>query len=251
MAIPLILKKHKGFYTIPLCETLGARALFTTRLWNIELLDKKDSRQEACRKQAYKKLNISWRSLVCPSQVHEDNVALVDEGDGGSGSCYRFNAIPETDALITDKNNLPIGIRTADCLPIFIVDPERKAVALIHAGWKSLRKRIVQKTLQRMKDEFSVRMGNLFFALGPALRSCCYEVGKEFLVYFPGSVFKKNQKLYFDIIQEARIQIAGCGVAQGHIHDSGLCTSCLNHEFFSFRKEGIKAGRSLSTIEIL
>ena len=225
MPTSLILIKSDGFYRIPLFEEFNARAVFTTR--------EKDP--------DFHKMGISGSKLVQPAQVHEDSVFCA----------CKAGAAGEVDALITNYRHLPLAIRTADCLPVFLFDTSHRAIAMIHAGWKGVRKNIILKTIKQMKIKFSTVPSDLIAALGPAIRPCCYEVGYEFRWYFGGFVLPRGNKLYFDIVSAAVNELLGAGVKNGHICDSAICTSCRNDEFFSFRREGLMAGRSLSVMEIL
>lgn len=240
MPIPLILKKHKGFYSIPLYETLGVRALFTTRVWDMGF--------EGSRQAAYKALRIKGGDVVCPSQIHGTAVTVVGDEHRGRGAYHRRTAIQATDGLITAGKNILLAILTADCLPVFMFDPKRRVLGLVHAGWKGAHKRIIASAVRRMARVFSTEADDLIVVLGPSIRRCCYEVGREFSAYFPQSTYVKGRKLYFDLAQAVAGQLAASGVAEGRIHDSRLCTSCMDHEFFSYRKEGLQAGRSMSLI---
>lgn len=244
MSLPLILHKHDGFYTMPLFESFGVRALFTTRKYDMSFEGKG-------RKNAYAKMRIAASQVICPSQVHEDSVFLADEEHGGRGAYERATAIKDTDALMTGVRVLPLAILTADCLPVFILDPEKRAIAMVHAGWKGVHQKIIAKTVRKMSENFLSEPSNLVVALGPAIRSCCYEVGKEFCSYFQGYTSFRNSKYFFDLAGAAIAQLKEAGLQEGHIYDSRICTACRNDEFFSFRKEAQRAGRSMSLMELL
>jgi len=243
MPLPLILKKHEGFYALPLFEPFGVRALFTTRVWDMRFGD-------PLRTKAYKALRINGRDIVCPSQVHGDTVAVVAQGHRGRGAYRRATALRETDGLITSEKKLSLAVLTADCMPVFLYDPKRKVMALVHAGWKGTRKRIIAQAIKKMAKDFSTEPADLLVALGPSLRRCCYEVGGEFQEYFPGDVQLQGGKFYFDLGGAVLRQLSESGIAAEHIYDSRICTSCMNHEFFSYRKEGAQAGRSMSLMEL-
>lgn len=232
MPTPLILIKSNGFYEIPLFEEFNVRAVFTTREKDADL----------------HKMGMSGSNLVLPTQVHGDSVYCACKA-GASGEADA--PAPEADALITRCRNLPLAIRTADCLPVFLFDTGHRAIAMIHAGWKGLHKKIISKTIKQMEIKFLTDPRELAAALGPAIRPCCYEVGEEFRGYFGGLVSSRDNRLYFDIAAAAVNELLATGVKNGHIYDSAICTSCRNDEFFSFRREGLMAGRSFSIMEIL
>lgn len=177
---------------------------------------------------------VFWRK-----QVHGDNILVAHGGVGASKSC------PDADAYITDEKNLPIAIRTADCVPVFIFDPHRRAIGLAHAGWKGTTKEIAAKTVQKMQKKYSCLSSDLKIVLGPSIRECCYQVGAEFRDCFPAYVQDRGGFLYADVISANRDQLLQAGVRQANIFDSGICT-CCHKDYFSFRRDGEKAGRMIS-----
>ena len=182
---------------------------------------------------------VFWRR-----QIHEADVIVAQ---GSSSSC---SAYPDADAFVTNQKNLPIAVRTADCVPIFIYDFNKHIIGLAHAGWKGTQKEIALKTIQTMKDKFNCQCYDLQVAIGPSIRSCCYQVGPEFKAYFPQDTVERNGGLYVDIVAANRRQLRQAGVPQTHIIDSGICTMCSS-DYFSFRRDGAKAGRMISLMELL
>ncbi len=177
---------------------------------------------------------VFWRK-----QIHGDNILAARGGVGASKGC------PDADAYITDEKNLPIAIRTADCVPVFIFDPHRRIIGLAHAGWRGTYKAIAAKTVQRMQEKYASQASSLKIVLGPSIRECCYQVGEEFRDYFPAYVRDRGGFLYADMIGANRDQLLQAGVRQENILDSGICT-CCNKDYFSFRRDGAKAGRMIS-----
>lgn len=171
-------------------------------------------------------------------QVHEDEVILA------SSACQGVKA----DALITREKNLPVLIRTADCIPLFIYDPQTPAVGICHSGWKGTRKGIVMKTIRTMKEHFGSNPASLFVGIGPSIRESCYEVGQEFKDYFPEHVRRNGPKYFCDLIRVVKNQLAESGVKEDKIVDSNICTVCSVDRFFSARKEGQMTGRFISMI---
>lgn len=251
MADPLILKKQVGFYELCLFEKYGVRAVFTTRKYDMGF-EHRAPKDTGGRKNVYPRLDINWRNIVCPSQIHGDQVFIAQKKDRGRGVFKRSSAIADTDALITAQTNVPIAILTADCLPVFILDPDNRCIALVHAGWRGVHQRLISLTIAKMRQRFGLRPDRILVAMGPAIRRCCYEVGKDFEKKFTSGVFKHSGgKLYFDIAGAACQELEGLGVRREQIYDTNICTSCANHEFFSYRREGENAGRSMSAMEIL
>ena len=182
---------------------------------------------------------VFWRK-----QIHGDDV-LMAEGTPGWAQ-----GRPDADAYITNDKGLPIAIRTADCVPVFIFDPQKKAIGLSHAGWKGTYKSIAAKTVQRMQDKYASRCYDCKIVLGPSIRECCYQVGEEFRDYFPLHVKERAGHLYLDAIGANRDQLLQLGIRQENIFDSGICT-CCHKNYFSFRRDGLKAGRMISLMMLI
>lgn len=150
----------------------------------------------------------------------------------------------EGDALITAEPELAVSVRTADCLPILIVDPVRRAVAAIHAGWRGTAARIVVETVSAMVREFGTEPGHLVAAIGPGIGGCCYEVGEEVARQFGRSGAGR-----VDLAQQNRSQLRDAGVDDSRIDLLGLCTFC-DTRFYSWRREREQAGRMISFIRL-
>jgi polyphenol oxidase len=179
---------------------------------------------------------------VTVRQIHSDQV---------------WNAHPladrqcEGDALITDDLNRSIGVRTADCVPILLLDIGKRAVAAIHAGWRGTVAGIVVRAIEKMHSDFGTQPGDIRAAFGPCIRECCYEVGpdvaSQFSPFFPEwPPVQGKQRL--DLAEANRRHLVASGVPASHIFDSGLCTVCLPEHFFSYRREPHNPGRMLSVI---
>ena len=173
-------------------------------------------------------------------QVHGDHVISV----GGEDLRGR-NALPEADGIITNAVGVPIAVRTADCLPVFIFDPQKNCVGLVHAGWRGTHREIAMRTLQMMRKNFGTWFADLKVAFGPSIRSCCYEVGPEFKKYFPKEVVRKADRFYLDLPLINKRQLLKLGIKEKNICDCKICT-CCERNFFSYRREKEKAGRMVS-----
>ena len=189
-----------------------------------------------------KSLGIENKPIVRLQQVHGGRAVRIDAKTDISAE------IPGADAAVTNVKGVVLSVRTADCLPVFFYDPEHAAIGIAHAGWRSTKERISPAVAGLMESAYKSDPSKLIVGFGPALRQCCYEVKSEFLVHFPDSVVKMAHRHYFDIAGENAEQLLSCGVGSKNIFDCGICTSCRNTEFFSYRKEKDAAGRMLSVI---
>ncbi len=193
-------------------------------------------------------LGINYADLVCAKQVHASKVRYVREEDRGRGALFYDTAFSDTDAFVTDKMNLPLAVFTADCLSVFLYAQEIPAIGLAHAGWRSSRENIVMKTVKLMQDKFKVKPRKLFARFGPGIRDCCYEVGEDFRQFFSRGLKNRGQRYYLDLASINQQQLLDCGIPKDNIFDGKICTSCQNHEFFSYRREGKSCGRMMSVI---
>ena len=189
--------------------------------------------------------------MVTVNQVHGDTIVIVD-GDN-------FGALRTTDAdaMITDTPCIALGVETADCVPVLLVDPARPAVAAVHAGWRSTVKKIVRKTIALMEGEYGCDPSQLTVAFGPAIGPECYEVDdpvmgpvrEAFPFWKDVTSPRGNGKWSLDLIKANWTELLQVGVQKKNIHSLGMCTSCRRDQFYSFRAEG-RTGRMLSAVMV-
>jgi hypothetical protein len=147
---------------------------------------------------------------------------------------------------------LVLGVRTADCVPVFFWDAVNRVAGIAHGGWKGVKDGIINQMLKIFEKKCGTKMGDLRIAIGPSIRKCCYEVGNEFLGYFPGFYKGKDaSKGRLDLVGVIKSRLLKRGVLESHIQDTGLCTVCENKKFFSYRMEAQTPERILSVICIL
>jgi len=241
--------RNREYYLFEGFPDLNLVCGFTTRILGNMSLDYGNT-QGALenRKNFLNNLGIDYHDLVCAKQVHADKARYVREYDKGKGAIFSDSSISDTDAFITDEKNLPLAIFTADCLPIFLYDSKTSSIGLVHGGWRGTKDNIVSKAVGLMKEKFNTQPRDLYIGFGPSIRSCCYEVGREFSGFFPHGVIERNNRYYLDLAQINKKQLLELGVKEVNIFDSGVCTSCRNENFFSYRKEGNNCGRMMSVI---
>lgn len=185
--------------------------------------------------------------LVFLNQVHSDIIQFIDEN-----SAMKLKG----DAMITNIPGLLLIIKTADCLPVLIVDEFRNVIAAVHCGWRGTSKRVIQKAIQGMIDHHGCRASSLLVALGPCIGSDCYEVGEDVLHAFRMSghsteFFRdhpsKEKKYLFDLEAENVSQMMSLGVERENIFSTECCTHC-DESLLSYRRDRNRAGRMLSFI---
>lgn len=192
---------------------------------------------------------ISANRVVTVKQVHGENVVKADPLN------YCEVRSLHADAIITDVPELAVGIETADCVPVLLFDPAKPAVGAVHAGWRSTVKKIVQKAVNRMSEEFGSDPSRMIAAIGPAIGPECYEVDEPVMVQVRDafSFWKKvavprsGDRWSLDLAAANRMELMQIGLAEKNIHSLGMCTSCRKDLFYSYRAEG-RTGRMLSAI---
>ncbi len=184
------------------------------------------------------------RSLATLHQIHSSTVV---DAEGRSG------CLGEGDALLTNTPGITVAVKTADCIPILIVDSRTRAVAAVHAGWRGTVKNIAAQAIAEMEKKFDSRVKDLHAAIGPGIGKCCYEVGPEVAAQFrqyDSSLRNLTHAAHVDLAASNRRQIEACGLAPDRIYVAGLCTKC-NGEFHSYRRDKEQAGRMFSVAGIL
>src|SRR3989339_1849281 len=109
------------------------------------------------------------KNIVYGIQTHSDNIEIVSEKDVNN----RFYAV---DGFITEKQNIPIAVFTADCLPVFIYDKVKDIIGIVHAGRIGLEKQIIKKSIGILKEIFHSNSKDILVAIGPHIKKCCYDV---------------------------------------------------------------------------
>jgi hypothetical protein len=165
----------------------------------------------------------------------------------------RAGLIGEGDALLEDAAGAVDAVRTADCIPILLMDERRRAVGAVHAGWRGTAAGIARRALEAMRERFGTDAGDVHAAIGPGIGECCFEVGPEVAAVFKSAGGRNemgNDKVHIDLVAENRRQLLEAGVTDQRIYASNLCTKCLSGDFHSFRRDREAAGRLFSFVGI-
>jgi YfiH family protein len=193
-------------------------------------------------------LGLGHASMATLAQVHSDQVHII------TGDKNQWNRPPEGDALLTRESGIALAVRVADCLPILLTDPDKRAIGAFHAGWRGILAHILVKTVNRMRDAFGSDPARMVVAVGPGIRSCCMEVGPEvaclFDREFPNRTLSRSRKgeAMLDLQQALEADRAEAGIDRENFFDLGLCTRCNPEEFYSYRGEGEASGRMMAAI---
>jgi polyphenol oxidase len=233
------------------------------------------------REKLFRAIDASKMRVVALRQIHSDIVQVVDSANELQSGTDSRETAPQGDALITREPGVLLVVQTADCVPILLADPKRRAIAAIHSGWRGTVRRIAAKALGRMQMDFGTKPGDVVAALGPGIGQSCYEVGSEvaaeFQARFPNArdwfegpfdrlADSDNDpnwlpwltmkppghpppppRVHLDLIAANRAILEAAGIPARNISSSGFCTACRSDLFFSFRKER-STGRMMAAI---
>lgn len=198
--------------------------------------------------------DIPLDNFLVLNQVHGDDILVIKP----HGDYFTSRDALNYDAIVTNRTNLAICIKTADCVPVFIVDRIKKVIAAVHAGWRGSALDVSGKVARLMQNQYGSNPRDLLAAIGPSIGKCCYEVdaataeafrfqknAEAFL--FPGD---RKGKWMLDLAEANRRQILNAGIPDANIETSGLCTTCHQDAFFSHRGSGGITGRQINFLMI-
>lgn len=202
----------------------------------------------AARARWCRRLGVDPAALVFSRQVHGAAVERVTPAARGRGALAPAD-LPAADALITDAPGLALVALAADCVPLILVDPGRRAVATVHAGWRGTVAGVVGATVGALTAGYGSRPADLLAGIGPSIGPCCYEVGPAVAaaalashgsaVLYPGRL---PDHPHLDLWAASRRALLRAGLVEERIELAGVCTRCHVHHYFSHRAEGPSRG---------
>jgi copper oxidase (laccase) domain-containing protein len=211
------------FEQFPALSAIGiCRHVFTQRIPGIDVSHDKAQalkRLEAAHREIRGAIGLGNWPLLTAQQIHGNKVAIIDrpvESDKHFAGC---------DGFITNQRRIALGIYVADCCAVYLVDPKTPALGLVHSGRKGTELGVVTNAINQMAESFGSNPAELIVQLSPCIRPPDYEI--DFAA---------------EIIEQCRAQ----GVLK--IHDSGVCTACDLHRYYSYRAEKGKTGRMLALL---
>jgi len=250
----------------PLLDTRGILVVFTTRGGGLSR-DQYSSLNLAFhvgdnpdlvienRKRALGLFGLDLGSVVCAEQVHGTEAAYARDSDAGCGALSADKSIKGVDALFTDCHRLPLLLFFADCVPVVLVEPEKRVVGVIHAGWKGIYGNIAGNTINAISSRLQVSSKNMLAFIGPSIGGCCYRVGSELVKKFSERFDLSDGWIFGDRIDLQTIvkkQLSDGGIRAANIYScSNCCTSCNGDILFSHRDSGGKTGRQAALASIL
>ena len=197
---------------------------------------------------------IPMENFLVLNQVHGDDIFVIKP----HGDYFTSRESLNYDAIVTNRPNLAICIKTADCVPVFVADPVGKVIAAVHAGWRGSARSITAKVVRSMKSQFGSDPRDLLAAIGPSIGPCCYEVDAATAGAFrqhtgaaqflqPGI---RKDRWMLDLAAVNYAQLREAGLPADAIERSGSCTMCRQDAFFSHRGSGGITGRQINFMMI-
>ncbi len=223
-----------------------------------QLLQKEAGIEHFC---SMKSFEHAGKGVWMPHQVHGTEIVVVTEETPYDAS-VELQPV-DADAVITQVRGRWIGVRTADCVPVLLYDPEKKVVAAVHAGWRGTVRHIVRLTVERMQQQFGVQPASLLAMIGPSIGPDAFEVGEEVARAFAESERSESVvrshfvsgagwipylKPHVDLWQSNAMDLLEAGLDLENIDCTPWCTVQNQDTLFSARSQGVETGRIVSVI---
>ncbi len=228
-------KKEKKYYYIEKLRNLGVEAIYTT----------KDFIQEK-----YKTELIQVHGI----QTHSKNICIIDEDTNISDIPFE-----NTDGMITNRKDVVLYTKHADCLALYFYDTENCVIGLCHSGWKGSYEEIGLELIKKMKEKYKSKPDSIIVGIGIGISQKNYEVSKSFYEDFRKkfsteiireSFTKKENKYYYDNEAFNDLLMQSYGIKKENIIKSDLCTYD-DKSFHSYRRDKEKSGRNRAYVNII
>lgn len=224
--------------------------IFSSMNLNFKRGDDPDAVMENYRRMAAA-LNMRVEDMVLSDQTHTTNVRVITEEDRGKG-ILKPQDYSDVDGMITNVPGIVLVTSYADCVPLYFVDPVRKAIGLSHSGWKGTVDHIGQKTVWKMHEVYGSEPKDIVAAIGPSICQSCYEVSDDVAEAFRANftadeaadilLDKGNGKYQLDLWKANWYVLTDAGILPEHLSVTDLCTACHPDLLWSHRKTNGQRG---------
>ena len=224
--------------------------IFSSMNLNFKRGDDPDAVLENYRRMAAA-LNMRVEDMVLSDQTHTTNVRVITEEDRGKG-ILRPQDYSDVDGMITNVPGIVLVTSYADCVPLYFVDPVRKAIGLSHSGWKGTVGHIGQMTVEKMHEVYGSEPKDIVAAIGPSICQSCYEVSDDVAEAFRANftadeaadilLDKGNGKYQLDLWKANWYVLTDAGILPEHLSVTDLCTACHPDLLWSHRKTNGQRG---------
>ncbi len=203
-------------------------------------------------------VGFDYHSLVSSAQDHHTHIRRVGKEQCGVG-IWKPKDMESVDGIVTDEPGVTLVTHYADCVPIFLLDPKRRAIGLAHAGWRGTAAKIASAAVSAMTREFGCKPGDMLAGIGPSIGPCCFEVDAPVRDAFaaltelnPSDFIRNdgNGKYHVDLWEANRRILMEAGVPASSITVAGICTKCNADVLFSHRATGGKRGGLSAFLEL-
>lgn len=235
----------------------GIKHAYTLKGENLDF--SKDSEYE---KSSYARISkaiaIDESTLVKPVQTHTSVVKCIDE-------IMQSQDLQDVDGLITDKKNIALTTKNADCILFLFYDPVKKVIANVHSGWKGTFQKIAEKTVVKMIDYYKCNPSDILCFICPSIRKCHFEVDEDVKdlcseifgftnrleeIIEVGEIKDGKTKYMIDTVLINKILLKECGLKESNIIDCGICSVCNQDRVHSARAEGKNFKRATAIITL-
>lgn len=205
-------------------------------------------------------IGVACEDMVFTQQTHTANVRVATKADRGKG-LLRPRDYADVDGLVTNEPGVCLVAFFADCVPLYFVDPVKRAIGLSHSGWRGTMAKIGKATVELMKEEYGSNPTDILAAVGPSICQDCYEVSEEVVEQFRQNfgeehwkdLFyqKENEKYQLNLWKANEVIFREAGILPEHIAVTNVCTHCNSDILYSHRKTGDKRGNLCAFLELI
>lgn len=203
-----------------------------------------------------KAADMDFDTMVAVNYEHGDGVEIVDASDCGRGFRDDMDVLPHCDGLITKHENVALITSHADCMPVFLMEPNVGVISGIHSGWKGTSMRIAQKSAQKMIDVFGAKPSEIIAAIGPSISQEHFEVDAPVRDSFAAEFSnveairyrEETNKYHIDLWKILVAQLMEAGISAKNITLAGVCTFACAEDYFSYRRDGLACGSMIGFI---
>lgn len=197
-------------------------------------------------------LNIDSNKIIKSAQKHTDVVKDIEE--------YTDEKFEFVDGFITNKKNIPLVTKYADCTPIILYDKIKNVIGNVHSGWRGTLQRISAKAVKLMIEKYNCNPADIIVCIGPCIKQCHFQVEEDFIenfkqefgnvekYYKTGEIIEGKQKYYFDTTSLIIDYLTEIGINRENIFDSNICSVCNVAKMSSYRAEKEKADRNMNIV---
>lgn len=226
--------------------------------YSLKPLKFKDEDIEASKnyKKICKELGIDSTKIIKSKQEHTDIVKDIKE--------YTEEEFDYVDGFITDKPEISLVTKYADCTPVILYDKVKNVIGNVHSGWRGTLQRISQKAVKLMEEKYNSNPEDIIVCIGPCIKQCHFEVEEDFInkfkaefgdkviekYYKTGEIKDGKQKYFFDTTSLIIDYLQEIGIKKENIFDSGICSVCNKDLMHSYRAEKQEASRNIAIIEL-